>query len=82
MELHKRVDIVIAAVFITAVILQYLEGPSWPLDLIMDIGVSFILSGVFYMLLRSAGLDFLEDIQFGFLSAMTLTIFVLKHLLI
>lgn len=48
----------------------------------MEFGVNFIISGVIYVLLREIGFNFLEDIQLGFISAMTIIVFLLKTLLI
>lgn len=81
MEPDKRFEIFVAAVVATALIIHFLNLSLWPLILVREFGVSFVLSGIFYVLLRSIGLDFLEEIQIGFVSAMTVIIFALKLLL-
>ena len=52
------------------------------MDIYTDIGVSFFISGVIYVLLAGLGLDFLEDFQIGVFSAMTVAVFILKHMLL
>lgn len=82
MEPDKRLEVFVAAVVATALIIHFLNLSHWPLILVREFGVSFVLSGIFYVLLRSIGLDFLEEIQIGFVSAMTIIIFALKLLLL
>jgi hypothetical protein len=82
MDPGKRVQILVIVVVVTAFVIHFLNLSPRPMSFVADMGVSFVLSGVFYGLLRSAGLGFLEEIQVKFVSLMTVAIFVLKHLLI
>ncbi len=82
MDPRERYGIFASVVFVTAFVIHFFELPPWPMSWVADIGVSFVLSGVFYGLLQSAGLGFLEDLHIKFVSLMTVAIFVLKHLLI
>ena len=82
MKPDKRVEIFTAVVIATVVIIHFLNFPIWLLTVVKEFGISFVLSGIFYAFLLAAGLDFLEEIQIGFASVMTITVFVIKHLLI
>lgn len=81
MELNKRLDIFIAALIGVAFLIQFLRLPNWLMTFVADIGISFVLSGIVYMLLSAAGVEFLEEIQIGFVSAMTVAVFVIKQIL-
>ncbi len=70
---------------VTAILLAFaiwaFHLPVWLMGVITDIFVSFVISGVFYTIIISMGLEFLERRSIlGVLSVMTIVIFLLKVL--
>lgn len=53
------------------------------MDIVIELGTSFVISGFFYIMLVELGLDFLEDIEvIGFVSVMTVAVFLAKNIMI
>ncbi|QKY19684.1 hypothetical protein B4589_004555 [Halolamina sp. CBA1230] len=69
-------------VLVTSFATHFAECTSRPMSSVAPITVNFVLSGIFYEVLYSAGRGLLEDIQLTFVSLTTVAIFVLKHRLI
>lgn len=75
-------EIFVAAIIVTVMGIHFLDLPSNILHFVIDLGLSFFLSGVFYVLLRGFGLEFLEDYTIGYFSLMTLAVFIVKNAVI
>lgn len=81
MEPDDRLELLVLFVVVAALGIHFFNLPRLILEFGLDIGISFVISGVFYALLMAAGLGQLEDIQIaGFISGMTVAVFVVKHL--
>jgi hypothetical protein len=80
MDVDTRTDIVVTAIILSVFGVAFLGLPEGLVNLVTELGISFIISGVFYGILVSLGLDFLEDIEVvGFVSAMTVAVFLFKN---
>lgn len=82
MEPDKRFNIFVAAVILVAFAIELFNLPDFFMNIVVDVGISFVVSGVFYIFLVGMGLDFLEDINISFISLMTVAVFISKNLLI
>lgn len=82
MELDLRVQVFIAVILVALFGIIVLDLPPWILPIVSSIGVSYLLSGLFYSVLIGAGLDPLEDIKFGPLTALAILVFLLKLILL
>lgn len=80
MDVETRKDLVVAAIILSVLGVAFLGLPQGIVTLVTELGISFIISGVFYGILVGLGLDFLEDIEVvGFVSAMTVAVFLFKN---
>lgn len=83
MHPEKRLDLFLSAAFIVAVLIALFNLPTTLLDIVIELGTSFVISGFFYAILVELGLDFLEDIEvIGFISLMTVAVFLTKNIMI
>lgn len=83
MHPEKRLDLFLSAALIVAVLIALFNLPTTLLDVVIGLGTSFVISGFFYAMLVELGLDFLEDIEvIGFISLMTVAVFLTKNILI
>jgi hypothetical protein len=81
-DIKKRVSVGLSAIVIVAVSIELLDLPVLPLQIVLDGFLSFLISGIFYMMLSAGGLGFLEEIEFEHISAMAVVVFILKQLLL
>jgi hypothetical protein len=81
MHAEDRFGIFVIAVIAVAFGIYY-GLPEWSMDIVVDLGISFVISGIFYSMFMNMGLEFLKDIQFKFISAMSIVVFITKSMLI
>ena len=84
MNPDDRMEIFISAVIAAAFGISFLDLPKWIMDIIVGLGPSFVISGIFWVMLKDIGLEFLEDIKVagGFVSLMTILVFLLKEIIL
>lgn len=82
MHPEDRLEIFIAAAFGVAALIAVFNLPAFLMDIVIELGTSFVISGFFYAMLAGVGLDFLEDIELiGFISLMTIAVFLTKNII-
>jgi hypothetical protein len=82
-EMFNRITIFLVVVVVAVFAIQFLDLPVRLLNIVVNFFVSFRISGGIYGLLSTVGLEYLENIKFRYsLSPMTITVFLLKHLVI
>ena len=82
-KLNTRIIPFIFFIIGTSIAIQYFGLPAWVLPMGVDFLISFLISGALYTLLSANGFGFLNEIKLRHsLSAMTVTVFLLKHLLL
>ncbi len=84
MHPDDRIEIFVTAVIVAAFGISFSGLPERLMDIIVGLGPSFVISGIFWVILKDIGLGFLEDIKIagGFVSLMTLLVFLLKEIML
>lgn len=79
-----RLSLFLGLLIPTVIIIEYYSIPIFLLKIYMAAGISFVISGLFYDLLKDLGLEFLDGITiigFGGISALNLLVLILKAIL-
>ena len=83
MHPEDRLELFVAAAFGVAILVAVFNLPAILMDIVIELGTSFVISGILYLMLVELGLDFLEDIEvIGFVSVMTIAVFLTKNIML